>query len=243
MDKKSFKFFSISIVGGIFGGFLALSTNLNLLGLVGFSSGVEKNEESLRPSPTPKTNSSDIWEKIVFESSFGSVGIQVFKDGKILNQGSGLAISSDGLIVSVADLFVIDGVYQIFYEDKIFRGNVITKDFKSNLILIKTDSQFKNVADLDYVTGYQSGKEIVAVGKMVNLAESLVFSQKGVISYATDAKVVLDLLTNNYLKGSSVFDKDNNFLGIVFVRNGRANLVKGSVVNSFVDDSIDKNSK
>ena len=247
MDKKTLNFFLISIGGGVLGAFLVLFTFLAnsdfLLSAIGFSeisfqkSGQNQKNDAF-PSPLIIPDSFGLRERIVSDLSLSSVGIQVFKDGKLVNYGNGLAVSSDGLIVTIADLFVSDGLYQVFYEDKIFRGFIAAKDFKLNLLLLKTQTFYPTAINLDIDYDYQSGREILAIGKIVNLNKPAIFSQRGLLSYITDKSVILDLSVGNYLKGSGIFDMKSRFLGLIYLRNGKHNLVKTSVIKSFLDNYI-----
>ncbi len=219
------------------------TSSFGSMGLIGFNFQNNESIENIVVSPPPALLKLNGVEKIAFEKSISSVGIQVFKDGKLVNQGNGIIISSDGLIGTVADLFIPQGAYQIFHEDKIIRGTVAAQDFKLNLMLLKTIETYSNVADLNSRDDYQSGKEILLVGKVINLGRPSLFTQKGVISYITEKTVILDASINNYLKGATVVDMSGNLLGLTYLRNGRLSLIKPGLIKSLFDSYIEKSKK
>ncbi len=243
MEKNSLKVFLIGFIGGILGSSLVFLAGVDLFGSIGLiemNSQSKLSENKIIISEPPPVNPGRI-ERTVFETSANSVGIQVFKDGKLVNQGNGVIISSDGLISTIADLVVSGGIYQIFYEDKIVRGTIVAQNFKSNLLILKTFEAYSNVVNFSFGDGYQSGREILLVGRVINLGKPSVFSQKGIISYITDKTVILDATANNYLKGAAAVDMSGRFLGLVYLRSGKLNLVKPELIKSFFDSYINKN--
>lgn len=191
--------------------------------------------------PTPATLANPIpgfWEKLVSDVSLSVVGIQVFQDNKLVRQGSGLIASSDGLVVTTADLGIKNAIYQIYYEDKILRADIVTADYKSNLMLLRSTASFASVARFDSLKVYQSGIETMIVGKLIDNSKPTLFSQKGLISYVTDRSVVLDSSANSYDAGSGIIDSSGSFIGLGYVRNGKILLIKTPVIDLFVKNFL-----
>lgn len=203
--------------------------------------------EATVPVPTPTISLSPslgFWEKIIFENSLTSVSIQVFQADQIIKQGSGVVVSSDGLVVTVADLAApaTNGVYQIFYDDKILRGTVVSKDYNRNLLLIKTNYTYPNVMDLS-AKNYDNGHEVVLVGKLLDFSKPRIHSQRGTISYITDKSVIIDAIANRNLYGYAILDGERNFIGLSYLRNGKINLVKANTIQDFLQGYLAKNKK
>ena len=179
------------------------------------------------------------WEKIISENSSISVSIQVFQENKVVRQGSGIIVSSDGLVVTVADLSATGAVYQVFYGDKILVGTVVSRDYSRNLLLIKTDYAYPNVVDLSH-KNYDNGQEVVLVGKLLDFAKPTTYSQRGTISYVTDKSVLIDTVVSKNLYGHAIINRESNFLGLSYVRNGRVNLVRTNAIQNFLQEYITK---
>ena len=182
------------------------------------------------------------WDKLVSESLLTSLGIQVFQVDKLVKQGSGVVVSSDGLVVTIADLSAPNAVYQVFYGDKILRGVVVARDYNLNLLLIKTDSSYSNVADLNE-REYHSGQEVILVGKLFDVSRPVVFSQRGAISYVTQKNITIDTIVDKNLYGAGVIDASGDLIGLAYLRSGKVNLIKASSVENFFQEYINKISK
>lgn len=240
MNVKFFKIFFVALVGGVFGVVFTVSIfSDNLIGanLSEYSFNPKANSHNLAtPLPTPDLW---FWEKIAANLSPSLVGIQVFQNDKVVRQGSGIIVSSDGLIITTANLFIPNGIYQISYEDKISKGLVATSNSKLNLMLLKTSALNSSIADLDLSSSYQSGQDILLVGKLFDLSKPVLVSQKGIVSYVTDKNIVLDTVLSNYLYGLGVANTEGRLRGITYIRNGKVNLIKAELIDNFLKEYIE----
>src|SRR3989338_11350127 len=55
------------------------------------------------PTPTPVVFP-DFWEKITSDQALSAVAVQSFKNGKVIKEGSGMIVSSDGMIITTFDV-------------------------------------------------------------------------------------------------------------------------------------------
>lgn len=232
--KSFFSVLFLGLLGGLFGGYFFISINDN------YSANIT---EAVVPTPVISAiPNQGFWDRLVSESSSTSLGIQVFQADKLVKQGSGVVISSDGLIVTIADLLAPNAVYQLFYGDKILRGAVVARDYNLNLVLIKTDSAYSNVADLNEHE-YNSGQEVVLVSKFFDVSKPVVFSQRGTIGYVTERNVVINTIIDKNLYGAGIIDADGELIGLAYLRNGKVNLIKASSVEKFFQEYINKSIK
>ncbi len=219
------------LIGGIIGSYFFISLNM--------PSSADISQTVVSVPTVSVTPSYGFWEKIISESAPSSVGIQVFQSNRLVKQGSGIIVSSDGLIATVGDLAVSNAVYQIFYEDKILRGKIAAVDYGLNLALIKTENLYSNVADLSS-KDYRSGQEVILIGNIPDISRSASFSQKGMISYVAQKSIIIDTLATNNLVGAGVVNSDGDFIGLTYLRNGKANMIQGAVVGEFFKVYINK---
>ncbi|MDO8496194.1 MAG: serine protease [bacterium] len=224
--KKTFsQILLFSFFGGIVGAFSSIYISGKYLANI---------SETVTPTPTILAAPDlGFWEKIISENSSTSVSIQVFQANKVIRQGSGIIVSSDGLVVTVGDLAVTGAVYQIFYDDKILTGTVAARDYEHNLLLIKTNNSYPNVVDLS-PKNYDNGQEVVLVGKLLDFSKPRTYSQRGTISYVTDKNINIDAVINKNLYGYAIINRESDFLGLSYLRNGRINLVRASAIQDFL---------
>lgn len=229
MLKRHLITFLIGMLGGTLGAF-----------------GVARLDHAAVPAPTdqPSTRVSpastppqDAWQQAVSDAALSTVAVQTFKDDRVLRFGSGSILSSDGLLVTTADTVpYVSGsaVYQVAYEDRILRGQVVLRDWRANLALVKVDASNLNVAGLAAGANIQSGKDLMVSGKMVSFSKPGVFSQRAVLAYLAGTEVILDTSANNFLSGARAITIDGEGLGIVFLRNGRVQLIGSDTINDFL---------
>ena len=234
MINSRSKIFLIGLVGGIFGFFLTvIFFNLDYVISNKLPSNITNSVQityTSVPLPTPVP---DFWQSIVNDSSLGVVVVQVFLNNKLFIQGGGLILSSDGLIAVPAGLTVKGGIYQIYYDGKIYKGSVVKFDLFKSLALIKIDAIGLSVADLRHVN-YNSGQDVVIISKRLDLSGSIaVVSQKGMVSYVTPKNIIIDTLTSGSIIGTGVINDNGDFIGLAYLRNGKVNMVKGASINDF----------
>src|SRR3989344_6237519 len=122
------------------------------------------------PTPTPIVVSSDFWQKIASDHVLNTVAIQSFKGGKITREGSGMTISSDGIIITTFDVIAGADVYQVFHGDKILRAQLVRYDGFKNLALLKVSATDMNVTRLERSYQSQPGQDVVISGKVIKLS-------------------------------------------------------------------------
>ena len=230
--KKTFsQILLFSFFGGIVGAFSSVYINGKYLANI---------SENITPAPIISVVPSlGFWEKIISENSSTSVGIQVFQENKVTKQGSGVIVSSDGLVVTVADLAATGAVYQIFYDDKILRGTVVSKDYNHNLLIIKTEHAYPNVVDLS-PKNCDNGQEVVLIGKLLDFSKPTAYSQRGTISYVTDKSVLIDTIVGKNLYGHAIINRESNFLGLSYLSSGRIKLVSTNAIQGFLQEYLTK---
>ena len=186
------------------------------------------------PTPTPTVVSSDFWQKIVSDHVLNTVAIQSFKGGNMVREGSGIVISSDGVVITTFDVISGADVLQVFHRDKILRAKVIRYDGIKNLALLKVDSADMDVTRLDRDYQFQPGQDVIVSGKMVELSNSVVFAQRGMISYILSKDIVIDTEPNYFLSGSKVINNSGIVVGMSYLRSGAVRLVTSEAIDDFI---------
>ncbi|OGN34859.1 MAG: hypothetical protein A3F98_00060 [Candidatus Yanofskybacteria bacterium RIFCSPLOWO2_12_FULL_41_8] len=234
-----YKYFLISLIGGIAGYFMLSSVNLYLFYHQAFYSQNFNQDQKPSVSITPMVTVSNAgWENLAQKNSLSSVGIQVFQNNRLIKQGNGLVVSSDGLVVTVADLALSGAIYQIFHEDKIIKATAEAVDFKLNLLLLKSQTSYASVADFDSIGNIKPGQDAVIIGKIVDLSRPILTVQRGLINYITEKAITIDAIPNNFLAGFGVINSNGRIIGIVSIKNARIVLIKSSLIKNFFENYL-----
>lgn len=181
------------------------------------------------------------WQNLAAETSMSSVGVQSFRDNKIIKQGSGLILSSDGLIITAYDNMPIGAsVSQVFYGDKIYNPVVLARNYAKNLVLAKINAENLNASRLDQIGSIHSGEELLIVGLVPMISKSIIFSQRAMLSYVTDRDIVLDAIPNYYIVGSKVINIRGEVLGFAEIRSGKVTIVKSQDIDLMLKNYLNK---
>ncbi|MBI4160730.1 MAG: trypsin-like peptidase domain-containing protein [Candidatus Yanofskybacteria bacterium] len=186
------------------------------------------------PTPTPVIAFSDFWQKIVSDHVLSTVVVQSFKGGKVTREGNGIIISSDGIIITTFDVVAGADVYQVLHGDKILRAQLVRYDGFKNLALLKVAATDMNVTRLERDYQFQPGQDVVVSGKMVELSNSVVFAQRGMISYILSKDIVIDTEPTYFLSGSKVINNSGIVVGMAYLKSGAVRLVKSEAIDDFV---------
>lgn len=186
-------------------------------------------------TPTPTE-----WSNLAAGATPSSVAIQTFSGNLIARFGTGTIVSSDGLIVTVADVVPIlspSAVYQIVLNGRVLRAHVVKRDFSRNLALLKAD-----VADLTIAQMTQTrpllGAPLALVGGIVDVSLYAPFFSHAWLSYDVDRYGVLDADFRPTLAGARVLALDSRQVGIVFLRAGQVRVTWTDRIDAFVQEYL-----
>ncbi|OGN09897.1 MAG: hypothetical protein A3C61_01420 [Candidatus Yanofskybacteria bacterium RIFCSPHIGHO2_02_FULL_39_10] len=248
MRFNTLKNFIVGLSGGILGVFLFLlivfSYPDNKLGayiLSQFNINDSQSIENQKLAPTILPSlAPDFWESLSDNASLSSVAVQVFKENRLIKSGTGIILSSDGLIIIPADLTYSGGIYQILYEDKIMKGFVVLFDMQKNLAIIKIMSSEPNlnVSDLNVNFEYQSGQDVLITGKLSDFSKPVTVSQRGIVSYISGNRIVLDTFANTLLLGAKVLNSRGELIGMLYIRGGKSYVISSKDIDNFFKEYL-----
>src|SRR3989344_3001313 len=225
---------------GFLGGFIALVLFVSLPGSGNFIFNLIKSNlidflgTEPTPAPTPVVTSPDFWQKIVSNQALSTVAIQSFRSNKLIREGSGIIISSDGIIITTFDVISGADVLQVFRGDKILRAKVVRYDGFKNVALLKVESENVDVARFDTNYQFQPGQDVIISGKLVEVSNPLVFAQEGLIGRVLSKDIVLDTELNYFLSGSKVINNSDIVVGMAYLRSGTVRLITAKTIDDFV---------
>jgi len=156
------------------------------------------------------------------------------KTGKIL-EGSGLIVSSDGLIVTLADLVPVGSEVTFFWEGKSPPFQILKRDLKENLALIKTEET--NLPATGFVD-----LERIKLGERVFLM-GIIFEKGGIPKKAVNEGIVktfdensieTNIFEESTFSGSPLFNIEGNALGLNIIdKEGKVTAIPISKIRQF----------
>lgn len=209
---KIIAFFIIGMVGGIFADqiFWPYFVERPLF----YQYKLEKN-----PVYVTETKEVTVQENTALTDAIDKVGKTVVgvrtetKSGETL-EGSGLIITSDGLIVTLVELIPQGSQFSFFVDGKLSSFQILKRDLNNNLALVKiegTNLPTLSFADLNKL---KLGERIFLVGVVFEDKIPSEITNEGIVK-----KIDKDLITTNMseeknLQGSPLFNVSGEVLGI-----------------------------
>ena len=206
--KNIFKIISVLILGAIGG---ALFQALILPYLInhpyfGNFSFVESLKKEVIVNPVERIV---IEENTALEDAFENVEKAIVG----INNGSGLIITSDGLIVTLADLLPKTDDY-LFLEKEKVEFEVLRKDLKQNLALIKINRNDLTVCKFSDLAELKMGQRVFLVGVIIENKIPKKIINEGIIKIIDEDAIRTNIFEKSILKGSSLFNVKGEILGL-----------------------------
>ena len=135
--------------------------------------------------------------------------------GRIL-QGSGLILTADGLVVTLADLVPRGSDFNFYVNEQAMSFEILKRDIQKNLALIKIENGKQNFSTCGF-----ADLEKIKKGQIVFLIGTIFFDNKpekivnqGIIKYFNDNYIQTNIFEEKTLSGSALFDIESNVLGL-----------------------------
>ena len=153
--------------------------------------------------------------------------------GKIL-EGSGLILTTDGLVVTLAELVPQGSVFNFFLDGKRASFQILKRDLKNNLALIKIEEKNLPTVSFADLGKIKLGERVFLVGAVFEKAGLKRTVNEGIIKTFDENSIQTNILEENNLIGSSLFDIEGNVLGINTIdKEGKVVTVPISKIKSF----------
>jgi len=129
-------------------------------------------------------------------------------------EGSGLILSSDGLIITLADLIPKNSASELYINGEKTQFKVLKNSAELNLVLLKAEKSNLSTVGFGNLEKIKLGQRIFIVGTkfIKNFPQILV--NEGIIKTFNENSITTNILEEKELAGSSLFDIEGNFLGL-----------------------------
>jgi S1-C subfamily serine protease len=153
--------------------------------------------------------------------------------------GSGLVLTSDGLIVTLASLVPQGSQFAFFVDGKWSAYQILKRDMVNDLALVKLErSGLKTRGFVDEgkvklaEPVFLVGTDFSAAVSTTTLPQNIV--NTGVISALSKGLIKTNIFDESFLAGSPVFDVEARVVGLATIgENGRVSAIPASVIRTF----------
>jgi S1-C subfamily serine protease len=153
-------------------------------------------------------------EEAVEKVTKSVVGVQtVTTEGNL--EGSGLIITSDGLMITLAELVPLGGDFSFYLNGELASYQILKRDLDNNLALIKLGENNLKTLSFAEQDKIKLGEEVFLFGYL--FGEKGTQSQivnEGTIRKMTDNLIETNIFEEKGLLGSPLIDVKGNFLGL-----------------------------
>ena len=140
------------------------------------------------------------------------VGIKTeTKQGKTL-EGSGLIVSSDGLMVTLAQLVPQGSDFSFFWQGKPVHFQILAR--KNNLALIKLEEENLPTTSFANLEKLKMGERVFLIGIIFENQKPCQIINEGIVKSFNSDFIKTNIFEKNILAGSPLFDIEGNVLGL-----------------------------
>ncbi len=180
----------------------------------------------------------------VFESVEKSVvGVKTETDSEILT-GSGLALTNDGLMVTLADLVPQGSDFSFYVDEKWPSYQILKRDFENNLALVKLGTEGLRTVGFAEKEDIKPGEEIFlvavdfeqasATGTQVYISLSKAVNEGIIKRIGAGGLIETNMFEDERFSGSPLFNIEGKAIGIcTVVESGQVFVVPISAVQEF----------
>jgi len=152
-------------------------------------------------------------EKAVEKVEKSVVGIKTNTAEATTLNGSGFIVTSDGLIVTLAELAPIGSSINVFLDGQVIKPQILKRDSKNNLVLLKIEKTDLKTCGFSDFEKLKLGKKVFLVGALPpSLKEKVV--NEGIIKTFNEDAIKTNIFEIYSLRGSPLFDINGDFVGL-----------------------------
>ncbi|XOB42648.1 MAG: trypsin-like peptidase domain-containing protein [Candidatus Nealsonbacteria bacterium] len=144
------------------------------------------------------------------------IGIKSTSKEKILI-GSAMVLTSDGLIVTLAELVPQGSEFLFFVEGEPSSYQILKRDLTNNLALIKLEQSSLPTVGFADLNKVKTGERIFLVGTIYGVKEFTRGVNEGIVSYFNENLISTNILEKSTMAGSPLFNIKGELLGLATI--------------------------
>ena len=142
------------------------------------------------------------------------IGVKTETQAKKIIEGSGLIITSDGLVVTLAELVPQGSNFSFFVEGQSANFQILKRDLKENLALVKIEKSNLPIVSFANLEKLKLGERVFLVGVIFEKEELSKIVNEGIIKSFSEDFIKTNIFENYLLKGSPLFNIEGEVLGL-----------------------------
>ena len=142
------------------------------------------------------------------------VGVKTKTNEGTILEGSGLIVTSDGLMVTLADLVPQGSGFSFFVEGKAIGFQILKRDLKQNLALVKIEGANLPTVSFADLEKMKPGERVFLVGAVFNDIQPSKTVNEGIVKSFDKDFIKTNIFEEKSLAGSPLFNINAEVLGI-----------------------------
>jgi S1-C subfamily serine protease len=242
LKDKILNFFLILIIGGL-GGVLADQFLLPYLATVPPFSKIKFIQQArdgttiINPTEKIIITENTALEQAIDKISPCLVAIHSYQNKRLISQGTGFIVTSDGLVMTAADLIPVKAdQYLVFRDNRSLTAQVVKRDLENNLALLKIEESNLPVVSLVDLEDLHLGQRIILVG-LERVKDNLnLFVNLGIIRSVNKEILKINLTEENSLaNGGPLINVKGEVIGLNLIdRQGLIKTIPANKIKEFL---------
>jgi len=156
------------------------------------------------------------------------------KEGGIL-AGSGLMVTNDGFLVTLAELLPQGSDFAFYVDEKWPEYQVLKRDLKNNLALVKVDGGGLHTAGFADFEKIKLGERVFLFGFDFSTTTQKLMVNEGIIKFFDNNLIQTNIFETSAVNGSPLFNIEGNVVGLSMVAgDGKVSAIPVSKIRQFM---------
>lgn len=156
------------------------------------------------------------------------------EDGGIL-LGSGLIVTNDGFLVTLAELLPKGSDFNFYIGNKWPEYQVLKRDLKNNLALVKVEGGGFHTAGFADLEKIKIGERVFLAGFDFSSTTPKLMVNEGIIKTFDKNLIQTNIIETSLANGSPLFNIEGNVVGLSFAdERGRVSAVSADKIRQFI---------
>ena len=152
--------------------------------------------------------------KAIEKTEGAVIGIQTKTNRGAVIEGSGLILTSDGLIVTLAELVPRGSSFSFWLDGEKINFEIVKRDLKENLAIVKLNKQGLQTCGFSNLEKIKKGQRVFLIGAVFQEDGAEKTVNQGIIKRFDSNFIKTNIIEGKSLKGSPLFDIEGNVLGL-----------------------------
>ena len=160
------------------------------------------------------------------------VGVRTETKNKKTLEGSGLIVTSDGLVITLASLLPEEGETVLYFNGETITPEIVKRE--NGLALLKADKGNLPTVGFAKLEEIKLGQRVFSMGVIFEESEAGRIIDEGIIRYLNDDLIKTSILDEEILVGSSLFNIKGEVIGLKGVEKNESVIIPISEIQEFL---------